>query len=198
MGCYLLGISGKSGVGKTTFASILSRDKFIKNILKVVVVGFGHILKEEASEEYGFDFKLAFSQEGKKEIVSHPALPRENMSIREILQYHGDVRRSENKDYFVNYMGKIIDSLSKQFLLIVDDVRFLNEAKLIKSKGGYLVRIEPYSSWEGNSEHSSETELDDYKGWNMVLTPEYGYNHLALAASAIKTSMPFNRVGNDG
>ena len=50
---------------------------------------------------------------------------------------------------------------------IITDVRFPNEANIIKEKGGIMVRVKrPTDIAEG---HSSETALDDYKEFDYIL-----------------------------
>lgn len=51
--------------------------------------------------------------------------------------------------------------------LIIPDVRFPNEAKIVKNHGGILIRIERPGA--GAGDHISETALDNYKGWDIVI-----------------------------
>jgi hypothetical protein len=51
--------------------------------------------------------------------------------------------------------------------VVIADVRFLNEAQVIKSVGGLLVKIaRPGHHGDG---HISETELAEYDGWDLVI-----------------------------
>lgn len=57
---------------------------------------------------------------------------------------------------------------------IITDVRFPNEAKAIKDKGGILIRIERDYVLRGGPEdpknqHPSETALDNYQDWDYVI-----------------------------
>ena len=62
---------------------------------------------------------------------------------------------------------------------IITDVRFPNEAKAIKDKGGILIRCERTYYTEDKrykigfdpfeKEHPSETALDSYKDWDYVI-----------------------------
>ena len=52
---------------------------------------------------------------------------------------------------------------------IVTDVRFPNEAKAIKDKGGIIIRINRPQLIERDFEHLSETALDDYDGFDYVI-----------------------------
>jgi hypothetical protein len=57
---------------------------------------------------------------------------------------------------------------------IITDVRFPNEAKAIKDRGGILIRVERDYALRGGPEdpktqHYSETALDKYKEWDYVI-----------------------------
>lgn len=50
---------------------------------------------------------------------------------------------------------------------LITDVRFENECKAIKDKGGILIRVNRESDVIDN--HPSETALDDYNDWDLVI-----------------------------
>lgn len=54
---------------------------------------------------------------------------------------------------------------------IITDVRFLNEVEAIKERGGTLIRVERSKQVTSDklSQHPSETTLDDYTGWDIVI-----------------------------
>lgn len=61
----------------------------------------------------------------------------------------------------------------EQDFWIITDVRFKNEAKIIKEKGGIVIRLngDPLNSKVGddrNMNHQSEIDLDDYKDFDYV------------------------------
>ena len=72
---------------------------------------------------------------------------------------------------------------------IVPDVRFINEVNFIKEMGGVVFRIDAPNR-SANSPltpeqrlHKSETELDDYTGFDYVIKNDYGddpYGQLSL------------------
>jgi len=139
----LIGIVGKIGSGKTTIANLLV-------------------------DEYGYK-KIAFADALKQmlikaDMVTEDEVYKEKTELsRWLLQKVGtDIFRNQvdefywidkMKDYFVNnYIGR-------NTFIVVDDVRFENEAKLIKSFGGSLLRITRGSTIINN--HESETEQDE-------------------------------------
>lgn len=102
--------------------------------------------------------------------------------VRELMQYWGtDVRRKTNNDYWVEKtLEKIKEIHNTKFHVVVDDVRFANEAAaIINQDYSALVRLDISEQkqlerlnnrFKGNSDtskkidlnHSSETELDDF------------------------------------
>ena len=65
---------------------------------------------------------------------------------------------------------------------IITDIRFPNEAKAIKDRGGVLIRVNrtydnlfhnmigtDATTWKAPSTHPSETSLDNYKDWDYVI-----------------------------
>jgi hypothetical protein len=80
-------------------------------------------------------------------------------TYREVLQSIGTnlLRDRLHPNVFVNAMFK--DSNINKKNIIISDVRFLNEAKAIKKRGGIIIKVEKENS-ESNDTHQSETESD--------------------------------------
>lgn len=151
----LIGLSGKLESGKTTIAKLLW-SKFYNDF---DLFNFGDVVKKESSERYNYPLKWNYSIEGKKKIINHHLLPKKDMTIREVLQWHGtDFRREQDENYWIIKMEEYYDKMKKN--LIVDDIRFKNEADFILNNGGYLFRIDIPDHFTGD--HRSEIELDDY------------------------------------
>lgn len=165
----IIGISSKMGCGKTTLSDLIIKELPFKR------KAFADLLKEECSEVYEYPLEWNYTTEGKLTKINHKNLPKQPMSIREILQWYGtDFRRKKyGFDYWVKLMDKEIKDDED---IVIDDVRFLEEAKFIKKREGLLVRLEPYPGWEPEkySDHISETALDDYCRWDLVLKPKFG------------------------
>lgn len=94
---------------------------------------------------------------GDNEVIEVP------MTIRELLQKLGTdaVRNNVHPDAWLNAVMCDYKSDNKQNWIITD-VRFRNEAKAIKAKGGIIIRVDRPDVKPINP-HASETELDSYK-----------------------------------
>lgn len=88
------------------------------------------------------------------------------MTIREVLQYVGtNIFRRIYEPVWVNACINQIKNEESQFGLI-GDCRFQSEVEAIQKEGGKVIRLtrNPYAKL-----HESETELDNYKGFDWVL-----------------------------
>lgn len=55
--------------------------------------------------------------------------------------------------------------------VVVTDVRFRNEVDMIKSMGGYVIRVDRDIPFEDDKDHhASECSLDDFSGWDYVVS----------------------------
>jgi len=157
----LIGISGRIGSGKDTFAHLLMQrvgaDWEIKK--------YAHKLKIIASILTGVPVDKFEDQDFKMK-----QMPKEwgEMTYREFLQRLGTeaVRNNIHNNAWVNafYADFVSEGLGQDLVepqWIVTDVRFENEADEIKKRGGIMVRISRNES-SGENLHSSETALDDY------------------------------------
>lgn len=89
---------------------------------------------------------------------------------RLLLQWWGtEYRRAQDPDYWTKVWGRKVEGLDPERLnLLVDDVRFSNELKVIREHGGLLVKIER-PGFNGANNHSSENSLDHVRGWDAVI-----------------------------
>lgn len=169
----IIGLSGKIGTGKTTMANhMIERlgDGWKR-------IAFGDILKEEASDLFGFPIDWAYDHKSWVWPVSDKFNPPEtDMSIRSILQWWGtDVRRKQDPGYWSDKMQDRLyqEKRSGTLGVVVDDCRFLNEINMCK----FRVRIEPYTMWRCDPDiasHASETTLDDYGLFDLRIYPRHG------------------------
>lgn len=166
----IIGFAGKKGSGKSAACQYLEQYGF-------KTINFADPLKEMAAEISGIPLKAFYDQSTKeapdKFYVHGSKLLKalykrgifktnkniylddiyEMKSIREFLQWLGtDVVRSHNPDYWVDALAIRLE-LKQNFC--IGDVRFENEANMIKSKGGYIVKIyRPNDA--ANDQHISE------------------------------------------
>lgn len=179
----LIAISGKIGTGKTTLA-----DHITCKMEYWVRVSFADILKKLCSEIT--KIPLGRFYQGKNRIYPMRAnyeilgkkftTPTPTMSAREILQWVGtDVVRRHHPNYWITSMSKKLRAFKDNNIpgVVIDDMRFPDEAGMVALERGYLVRLEPHKSWSCSkeiAEHTSETALDHFDEWNFKFAPALG------------------------
>lgn len=169
----IIGIAGKMQCGKTVTASYLA------DLCGGQRISFADALREEVSEKYRIPIEHMRSAELKRSLMVLCGFAF--MTLRELLQWWGEDRRSANRDYWVD---ALMATITDDGIYIIDDVRYRNEAQRIRDTGGILVRIEPYTGYPINpgAYHRSETDLDDWGDWDYVAHPEFGTGELTRLA----------------
>jgi hypothetical protein len=92
------------------------------------------------------------------------------LTVRRILQWWGtEYRRTQDPDYWTKAWEKKLEEYELRTThILVDDVRFINELKVIEKHGGTFIKIER-PGFNGANNHSSENSLDDYDDWNLII-----------------------------
>ncbi|SRR6266446_2405016 len=116
---------------------------------------------------------------------AHPAWKADAIyGCTPILQWYGtDVARKENPNVWVQALDKRLSREAPE-IAVVTDVRFENEAKYIKEKGGYLVQVirrnadgTQFVDSGRDPNHISETALDAYGGFDFIIEAKNGELH---------------------
>lgn len=162
----LIGISGKKHAGKDTVA------EYLAELLRPRVtekLAFAKALKEEVAKACG---------------VSVEYIEQHKDNFRRILQGWGtDYKRDliDQKYWLIRWLNAT--KASNADVIVVPDVRFENEANLIKKCDGLLIRVErlPEKSLDV---HASEINLDGFPHFDATV-----YNHYTLAR--LRTEVEF-------
>lgn len=119
------------------------------------------------------------------------------VASRTALQYWGtEIRRTQDEDYWVKKaIAEVSNHLANGNSVYVTDARFVNEAESLRSIGAFLVRLEITREeqdrrifsrdgilpTEEARNHASETSLDDYKNFDLVIdgTPDLSLNDVS-------------------
>jgi hypothetical protein len=156
----LIGFSGKMRSGKTWAAHYLAAK------CGAEVVSFADALKHDLAD-------LGFSWE---ELTStKPPI------LRRLMQVYGQAQRFYQPDYWlVQGMDEAKFLILDGYPVVIDDVRFKNEADAIRAAGGVVVRLEidedfhvDYDRLPDTMADESEIDLDDYE-FDYVLTARRG------------------------
>jgi hypothetical protein len=194
-----IGFIGKAGSGKSTLAKLFLMKYYgWEQVFKDIELEYvGNTLNSDFTEKkereliediVNFHFYELFSND---DCLISFAEPVKKIAVeqfgwnglkddkgRKLLQLIGtDVGRGYNEAIWINIALKKYNDIKKQNnLIVIDDVRFLNEAKFIKENKGILVRVNGKNNQTG--QHKSETEMDSIIADIIVNNDEVGFEHL--------------------
>jgi len=153
----LIGIGHKARQGKDTVAKEMVME-FGKQGLYAKTYGFADALKDVCRVQYGMTTKDA-----------------------PLLQLVGtELFRRKDPDVWVNALKHRIMEEAPEVAIIVD-VRFPNEAAMVKTLGRKLVKVSRYLEYDvpfvapdRPADHPSEIALDGFKDWDCYITAKDG------------------------
>lgn len=127
----LLGISGVARSGKDTFVKHAQRILKSKNII-APRIAFADQLKN----------KINSFLSNAMGISAYTKNDNEKKIIRPLLVGFGEGMRALDPDYWINSVKESLEvAISENFLPIISDVRYKNEANFVKSLGGKVICV---------------------------------------------------------
>ena len=171
----LFGVSGKKRHGKDTTFNILSELHSDKNFYKLALAD---PLKEETSKMLtnhyvNYDINSSMWVEIYRKIRAEMDLDETKEDYRGINVWWGtEFRRNKfSQTYWTDRLyHRIQQLLGSKCYIGCTDLRFPNEMQLIKDLGGKTIRVNNPRIPVPDNEHISETALDDYDGFDYVIT----------------------------
>ncbi len=172
----MLGILGRKGVGKDLIADyLILRYKYHK-------IAFASPLKDGARALFGFSNEQVHGN--LKEVID----PRWGIRPRQALQWLGtDIFRKQVRELLPSVQDHfwIISALSiTSDKTVISDVRFLNEVRAIREKGGKIIKVirksHDYSEHDDSrritcqttSDHESEKGIDSIDEYDFLINNE--------------------------
>lgn len=183
-----IGLAGKMASGKDTIALTLKENYSQDMLILSFADGLRKEIKETLEEIRNNQFikpdsmpndlyELLIQESQEEEINVYKRTNR----MRQILQKYGtEYRRKEKDSYWVDKLEEVIIN-NKDKDICIADARFVNELKMLKRQGFYLVKIDisneeqekRLKQRDGNSikriEHTSESAFEDYKDFDLEL-----------------------------
>jgi hypothetical protein len=145
----LIGLCGRAGSGKSSVARHLEEKYGARRH------AFAAPLKRMAQEIWQFSDEQVFGDASVKEVID----PRWNMSPRQALQRLGHSARVWlGDDVWVRAVLAEIGVI--EGLHVIEDLRYVNEARAIHMRGGYVLRLHCSDSISNDAgTHPSEVEV---------------------------------------
>jgi hypothetical protein len=187
----IIGLSGKALSGKDTTADyLISHYHFDEK------VGFAYNLKLMVMDVFSLSFREVSEQDFKCKRFSDPVIV-DKFHIDGIIDWMRRTHLVYFSDYDL-FVGKVLNTPREilQFVgtdiirfvcssyhsdivknkfssgkdIVISDIRFLNEAYLVKDFNGFLVRLtRDVEMVGGKTGHQSEVSMDDFKNWDYIL-----------------------------
>lgn len=179
----IIGVAGRKHEGKDTVGSILHRRWTWGPVTRMA---FADPLKVMAAELYGLAHERFHGDE------KETPLPEwDGLTPRVIMQRLGtEVARTIHPDTWVRHLLRRAEAWAAQFqdgdgppLVIVTDVRFLNEARHIIEAGGEVWRVVRTALDAPLDPHPSEAEIP-YLPVHETLYNSFGFDHLETVVAA--------------
>lgn len=189
----IIGFSGKIASGKSTLSRMVAKHIAGDNYR---VLSYATALKQEVQDIYTrvnsvnydpsadpfwkgvpsneIDHIVSLVKDDVAQGIIHTSTDRSPLSRHLVQRWGTSIRRNQDDQYWVKKFNQVVNCIDPAALIVVDDVRFTNEAENILTQGGQLVRINVddkvrrnrLMARDGNtaavmSSHASETELDN-------------------------------------
>ncbi len=119
-------------------------------------LSFAGPLKLACQGLFCFSYRQLYDTK-EKEVVD----PRWDASPRDVFQWMGtDVLRARWRDIFLKSMQYRIDEAAAEAdIIVITDVRFDNEAQLIRDQGGMIIYIKRNTTTTTSTDHASEQAI---------------------------------------
>lgn len=191
----LIGLCGYAGVGKDTAAKVMRDELGFQRIafadpIKGALLALDPLIP---TGEPGECIRLSQYVEDRSwsEIKDHP-------EVRRLMQVLGTEvgRNLFDPDLWVKLAKRQLESMLSVGNVVITDVRFPNEARLVRGYGGILVRIERPSFGPVNehlSDRASEHWAYDHHVHNDGTIPE-----LQVKIRTLISQLPTPSTGNEG
>ena len=166
----LIGLSGAAGSGKSTAAQYLqdAHHYHRKRFAQPLKDALRRILQGAMVDDHTIERMI----EG--DLKETPATVLLGKTPREAMQTLGTEwgRNCIGGDFWVNLMRHALDTSKRGSLIVIEDVRFHNEVRLIRAYGGKIIRMEGRGGIPGVhvSEKGVEPDLTCYNGGSITET----------------------------
>ena len=160
-------------------------------------MAFADVLKKMCQEHFGLSIEQLWGNA--KEIPDKKYKKmglNEYWTPREIMQEIGEFYRKIDYDFWVKILSKNI--VDKDVL--ITDVRYINEADFVLENKGFLIKIvRDVDNKIHGSDHGSETNLDNYTGFDLVVSNNGTLNDLKDAVINIsEVLISLEKLGEKG
>jgi len=178
----LIALCGAAGAGKDTVAGMLPAwrlafaDALYAEVAEAWGVSEDDLKRRDSKERPSYLLAIDFCKDSgfcdfKAGEYWHSA-----RSPRQILQWWGDYRRSQERDYFVQKVRDVLEGEGTGLFWAITDCRFQNEAAMVRELGGQIWQVTRPGVSAGATGHVSDTDGSQFSPDRVIA------NHGSLKA----------------
>ncbi|HUU88441.1 MAG TPA: hypothetical protein VMX17_11915 [Candidatus Glassbacteria bacterium] len=211
MQCNIIAVSGKARHGKDTLADYIIKafnlamedyrfgndeEYTAPTLMYGAKIAFADPIKKAAKIIFPqlSDEDLWGPSERRNKVISEYVNPdtQEPLTVRNVLTQLGAWGRSTNPDCWANStIGSAKKILMNYGLVVISDLRFINELRIVRENGGKIVRIvRPSVTYKVDD--VSEKDLDGYEDFDMTALNNDGLSQLENIAQEAVYNLIFN------
>lgn len=172
---FVIGLAGEAGSGKDTIGNFLQKNYYFQK------TAFAAPLKSCIKELF-----LMTDEQLENRTLKEKTDDRYGLSPRQIMQLFGTefVRKMIHVNFWINRMEEFLNS-SEHSRFVITDIRFPNEAELVR-KYGYVIHIERPNNpiRTNNSNHVSEQKLVKHPEDYIIINNENELHETMRAANS--------------
>ncbi len=191
----LIALCGAAGAGKDTVASMLPAwrlafaDALYAEVAEAWGVSEDDLKRRDSKERPSYLLAIDFCKDSgfcdfKAGEDWHAA-----RSPRQILQWWGDYRRSQERDYFVQKVRDVLEGEGAGLFWVITDCRFQNEAAMVRELGGQIWQVTRPGVSAGATGHVSDTDGSQFNPDRVIA------NHGSLKALQLALRDVMREVG---
>ncbi len=179
MTATIIGILGRSRVGKDTVASLLVKQLGPDSC---VILRLSQPLKDAVKALYGF------SDEQVETDIKEAVDPRYNITPRAAIQHVCEhMMKVHGHDFFSKRLYEYDMLYHSGKTIIIPDVRYAHDLDMIRQRGGVIIKVtRPFGpqAW-----HPWEASIEGLQG-DYLIENKYCLNHMEKEVKRVLASMP--------
>lgn len=170
----IIGITGVARVGKDTLFKCISS---INPNLTLRRAAFADELKKECDSFLMENINIsAFTEKDEEKDIIRPFL----------VTYGTHVRRKLDQNCWIKKLNEKINASEQSECFVITDVRFVNEAKWIKNKGGMLVHLSRNGILPANDDESEQDPILKSMADLNINIPTFEHDYITNIENRIK------------
>ncbi len=161
----VIGLIGRSRVGKDTFGKMLAEELFNRTGKRFILMAYAEELKKRIQLDFDLSYDQLWGDKKEEEDLRYPKKEGGYWTGREIMQFMGtECFRAVDNNFWIKELFRIVNDNGFKYVIITD-VRFPDEAQPVKERDGFIIQVSSNREIVGtvhNQKHASEVSMTNY------------------------------------